>query len=151
MPRLIVLLVCLLAASPIRPARASDLLVIANPAAGDVGPLSANAVAAMYLLRLTIWPNGTHIIPVNRELGSAMRTDFTALILKQDLATLSAYWNEMHFKGKVPPLIQPSESAMLAFVQKVPGAIGYIDAATAPLGVRVVARFPNPSSRTTQP
>ena len=151
MSRLIVLLVCLLAASPFRPASASDLLVIANPASGDVGPLSANAVAAMYLLRVTTWPNGTHLIPVNRELGSAIRTDFTTLILKQDMETLAVYWNEMHFRGKMPPLIQPSEAAMLAFVQKVPGAIGYIDAATVPLGVKVVGRFPNPSSRTTIP
>lgn len=151
MPRLIALLVCLLAAGPLHAARASDLLVIANPAAGDVGPLSANAVAAMYLLRVTAWPNGTHVVPVNRELGSPMRTDFTAIVLKQDLTTLAAYWNEMHFKGKVPPLIQPSEAAMLAFVQKVPGAVGYIDAATAPVGVKVIGRFPNPSSRTTQP
>ena len=151
MPRLIVLLVCLLAASPFRPASASDLLVIANPAASDVGPLSADAVAAIYLLRMTTWPNGTRIIPVNRELGSAIRADFTALILKQDMAGLSVYWNEMHFKGKVPPLIQPSEAAMLAFVQRVPGAIGYIDAATAPAGVEVLGRFPKPSSRTTVP
>lgn len=151
MLRLIVLLVCFLTASPFRPASASDLLVIANPAAGDVGPLSANAVAAIYLLRVTTWPNGTHIVPVNRELDSAMRTDFTALVLKQDLASLSVYWNEMHFKGKQPPVIQPSEAAMLAFVQRVPGAIGYIDAATAPSGVKVIGRFPRPSSRTTLP
>lgn len=151
MARLIVLLLCLFAASPIRPASASDLLVIANPAAGDVGPMSANAIAAMYLLRLNAWPNGTHVIPVNRELGSAIRADFTALVLKQDLATLAAYWNEMHFKGKVPPLIQPSEAAMLAFVQKVPGAVGYIDAATAPVGVKVIGRFTNPSTRTAPP
>lgn len=151
MSRLIVLLVCLLAAGPSRPASASDLLVIANPAVGDVGPLSANEVAAIYLLRVTTWPNGTHVVPVNRELGSAIRTDFTALILKQDMATLAVYWNEMHFKGKMPPLIQPSEAAMLTFVQRIPGAIGYIDAATAPSGVKVVGRFPNPSSRTTPP
>jgi ABC-type phosphate transport system substrate-binding protein len=149
--RLIVLLVCLLAAGPSRPARASDLLIIANPAAGDVGQLSANGVAAIYLLRVTTWPDGTHIVPVNRELGSAIRTDFTTLILKEDMASLSVYWNEMHFKGKQPPLIQPSEAAMLAFVQKVPGAIGYIDAATAPVGVKVIGRFPNPSSRTPLP
>ena len=145
--RLIVLLVCLLTAGPFGPARASDLLVIANPAAGDVAPLSANAVAAIYLLRVTTWPNGTRIIPVNREIASPTRMDFTTLILKQDMASLSVYWNEMHFKGKQPPLIQPSEAAMLAFVQKVPGAIGYIEAATAPAGVKVVGRFPMPPSR----
>lgn len=149
--RLILLLACLVAASPFRTVRASDLLVIANPAAGDIGFLSANGVAAIYLLRATTWPNGTHIVPVNRELGSAIRTEFTTDVLKQDMASLSLYWNEMHFKGKQPPLIQPSEAAMLAFVQRVPGAIGYIDAATAPSGVKVLGRFPNPSSRTPQP
>jgi ABC-type phosphate transport system substrate-binding protein len=48
----------------------------------------------------------------------------------------------MHIKGKVPPLIQESDQSVLAFVQKVPGAIGYISAGMAPQNVKVLARVP---------
>jgi ABC-type phosphate transport system substrate-binding protein len=47
----------------------------------------------------------------------------------------------MHFMGKMPPIVQQSEQAMLAFVRRVPGAIGYVSAATVPTGVKVLARI----------
>lgn len=122
------------------PARAEDILVIANPSVAVTAPVDTERIAAMYLLRVTNWPDGARIVPVNREAGSSVRTQFTALVLKQDNGSLAAYWNEMHFMGKMPPVVQQSEQAMLAFVQHVPGAIGYISAATAPADVKVLAR-----------
>jgi len=118
--------------------RAEELLVIANPAVGVEGPLSRSELAAIYLLRSTNWPDGTHIVPVNREASSALRSLFTARVLQQDNATLAIYWNEMHYKGKLPPVVQESEQSVLAFVQKVPGAIGYISAGIEPSNVKVL-------------
>lgn len=48
----------------------------------------------------------------------------------------------MHFKGKLPPVVQESDQAVLAFVQKVPGAVGYVNAGVAPKNVKVLARVP---------
>ena len=121
-----------------RPASAEGLLIIANPSVDVAQPLSLDQIAAIYLLRITSWPDGTHIVPVNREATSAARAAFTSRVLRQDNATLAAYWNEMHFKGKLPPVVQESEQAMLAFIRKVPGSMGYISAATAPVGVKVL-------------
>jgi ABC-type phosphate transport system substrate-binding protein len=140
--RLILFLALLVDFLPVLPAFAEQLLIVANPSVGDIPPLSPKEIAAIYLLRVTIWPDGTHIIPVNREVASDIRTDFTATVLKQDTASLAAYWNEMHFRGKLPPLVQESEPAMLAFVQRVPGAIGYISASTPPVGVKVLGHAP---------
>jgi ABC-type phosphate transport system substrate-binding protein len=121
---------------------AEALLIIANPSVNVSTPLSISQIATIYLLRLTIWPDGSPIVPVNREAGSEMRGEFTATVLRQDSASLATYWNEMHFMGKLPPLVQESEQAMLAFIQKVPGSVGYISALTAPIGVKVLARVP---------
>jgi ABC-type phosphate transport system substrate-binding protein len=124
------------------PARAEELLVIANPSVGLPAPMTLPQVQSAYLLRVTTWPDGAPIIPVNRELASAERDKFTSDVLKADTETLSAYWNELHFQGKLPPLIQESEQAMLAFVRQVPGAIGYVSASAKPSGVIVVAHVP---------
>jgi ABC-type phosphate transport system substrate-binding protein len=126
----------------IRSASAEELLIIANPSVNVALPLTPREIEAIYLLRITTWPDGSHIIPVNREVSSAMRAKFTAEALQQDNATLAAYWNEMHFLGKLPPVVQESEPAMLAFVQRVPGAIGYISASTAAEGVKVLSHVP---------
>lgn len=119
--------------------RAETLQIIANRSVPDDAPLSLAELAAIYLLRATHWDDGTHIVPVNRETGSAARTYFTHQVLRQDSDTLATYWNQMHFKGKLPPVVQESEQAMLAFVRKVPGAIGYIGADTPAVGVKVLA------------
>lgn len=122
-------------------AQADELLVIANPNV-PVAALSPDELASIYLLKTTSWPSGPGIVPVNREASSHVRNTFTELVLRQPLNALNAYWNQMHFKGKVPPLIQESDQAVLAFVQKVPGAIGYISAGTTPQNVKILARVP---------
>ena len=123
-----------------RPAEAEDLLVIANRSVNASVPLDPDRLAAIYLLRIATWPDGSRIVPVNREAGSEARAQFTASILKEDNSSLAAYWNEMHFMGKLPPVVQQSEQAMLAFVRTVPGAVGYISASTVPVDVKVLAR-----------
>ena len=123
------------------PARADELLVIGN-ASIEVTSLSVSEISSIYLLKTTAWPDGTRIVPVNREATSEARAIFTRQVLRVDTEALAAYWNEMHFKGRLPPLIQESDQAVLAFVQKVPGALGYIRASTPPVNVKVMGRLP---------
>jgi ABC-type phosphate transport system substrate-binding protein len=123
-------------------ARAEGLLIIANPSVNATPPLSLSQIAAIYLLRVTIWPDGSHIVPVNREATSQTRETFTTTVLQQDNTSLAAYWNEMHFMGKQPPVVQESEQAVLAFIRNVPGSIGYISATVTPIDVKVLARVP---------
>jgi ABC-type phosphate transport system substrate-binding protein len=123
-------------------AKAEGLLVIANPSVNIATPLSLSQIAAIYLLRLTTWSDGSHIVPVNREATSPVREKFTMSVLQQDNTSLAAYWNEMHFMGKQPPVVQESEQAVLAFIQNVPGSIGYISVSVAPIDVKVLARVP---------
>ncbi len=123
-------------------ASAEQLLVIANPSVDSTTQLTLDQIAAIYLLRINEWPNGSHIVPVNREARSDIRVKFTASVVRQDDAHLATYWNEMHFMGKQPPVVQESEQAMLAFIQNVPGSIGYINASTRPTNVKVLAIVP---------
>ncbi len=121
---------------------AEELLIIANPSVGPIAPMTLRQISAIYLLRMISWPDGSHVIPVNRELGSRARERFTTLVLREDNAALVDYWNKMHFQGKSPPVIQESEQAMLAFVRSVPGAVGYVSASTPVDGVEVLDHVP---------
>lgn len=123
------------------PASAEELLVIANPGV-PVSSLSTEDLSRIYLLKTTTWQGGGNIVPVNREASHPARVQFSDVVLHQPPNALTAYWNQMHFKGKSPPLIQESDQAVLAFVQNVPGAIGYISASVQPQNVKVLARVP---------
>lgn len=123
------------------PAVADGLLVISHAGVTE-SSLSAGKLAAIYLLKVTSWPDGEGIVPVNREASSAVRAMFSDVVLRQSPAALNTYWNQMHFKGKVFPTVQESDQAVLAFVQKVPGAIGYISASVYPKNVKVLAKLP---------
>lgn len=125
----------------VSPARAEDLLVIGHPALPSAS-VSNEELANIYLIKKLQWPGGLPIVPVNREAASHARARFSELVLRQAPNALAAYWNQMHFKGKLPPLIQESDAAVLAFVQNVPGAIGYVGAGSAPVNVKVLARVP---------
>jgi len=118
---------------------AEELFVIAHPSVA-VTNLSTDEIAAIYLLKTTSWQGGGNIVPVNREAASNTRTAFSDAVLRHPPSALNAYWNQMHFKGKVPPLVQESDQAVLAFVQKVPGAIGYISTSVSPQNVKVLAK-----------
>lgn len=118
---------------------AEELLVIAHPSVA-VTNLSTDEIAAIYLLKTTSWQGGGNIVPVNREAASNTRTVFSDAVLRHPPSALNAYWNQMHFKGKVPPLVQESDQAVLAFVQKVPGSIGYISTSVSPQSVKVLAK-----------
>jgi len=140
--RLFLVLTIILELVSVSSANAEEMLIVANLSVDLEAPPTLRQIASIYLLRMTVWPDGSQIIPVNREITSEIRAEFTSAVLKQDNANLAAYWNEMHFQGKLPPVVQESESALLAFVQKVPGAIGYISASTPAIGVRVLGHVP---------
>ncbi len=123
-------------------AQAAGLLIIANPSVPVEGPLPLTEIAAIYLLRVTSWPDGSHIVPVNRDAGSDARREFTARVLQEDNAELAVYWNEMHFMGKMPPLVQESPEAMIAFIRNVPGSLGYVTGSTPPANVKLLAYVP---------
>jgi len=119
--------------------RVDEVLIIANPSV-SVGTLSTREVSEIYLLKTTAWPDGQPIVPINREVSSDTRAKFTSDVLHEENTALATYWSEMHFKGRTPPLIQESDQAVVAFIQKVPGAIGYIRSSTPHPDVKLLGR-----------
>jgi ABC-type phosphate transport system substrate-binding protein len=122
-------------------AQARGLLIIASPQVPD-NTISIEQLASIYTLKKTFWSNSVQVVPVNREASSRERELFTASVFDISPQELGEYWNRMSFQGKLPPLIQTSDQAVLGFVRSVPGAIGYINADQQPAGVKILLRLP---------
>ncbi|MCB2106257.1 MAG: hypothetical protein KDE14_01095 [Rhodobacteraceae bacterium] len=120
---------------------ARTVYVIANPSI-QVSKLTQDELEKIYLLRQPYWPDGRAIVPVNREASSDLREFFSNLVLKQSMRSLSNYWDQMHFRGKSPPVVQGSNESVIAFVRKIPGAIGYVEELANLDGVKVMAELP---------
>lgn len=136
--RALILILCLLSAQF---ASADALLVIASPHT-PVDSVSTEELAAIYLTKKTAWPNGLPVVPVNREAASPVREHFSEAVFERSPRELAEYWNRLRFQGKLPPLVQTSDQAILGFVRSVPGAIGYIDAGLAATGVKILKKIP---------
>lgn len=120
----------------------TQIIIVANLAL-EINSITETELSRIYLLRQTLWADGSAIIALNREASSPTRDLFTTQVLRQTAVALASHWQQMHYKGKTPPLVQESDQAVLVFVAKVPGAIGYVSGDT-PTGnaVKVLAKLP---------
>ena len=123
------------------PVNAEDLLVIVSPLV-SVDTVSSRELAAIYLTQKTLWPGDLPVVPVNREATSSARERFSAAVFDRPPRELAEYWNRLRFQGKLPPLVQTSDLAVLGFVRSVPGAIGYVSASLPTTGVKIVKTIP---------
>ncbi|RMF13570.1 MAG: hypothetical protein D6757_07830 [Alphaproteobacteria bacterium] len=122
---------------------AAELLIVAHRST-PVTRLDPHELARIFLLKKTRWPDGRPIVPVNRQADSRTRQWFSRRVLGSSVRALTGYWNRMQFRGRMPPVVQESDRAVLGFVSHVPGAIGYVlgERHDLPPEVRVVARIP---------
>ncbi len=119
------------AAAQQRAAPADDdaIVVVAN-ADVPVSTLAPRDARRIFLLRERFWPHGQRIAPVNLPASSPLRRDFSVKLLGRSVREMSEYWNDMYFHGTQPPAVLDSERAVLLYVARTPGAIGYIRAGT---------------------
>ena len=138
-PAIIALLLALLLPCSLR---AEGLLIVAN-AQVPVNSITPGELASIYLIRKNTWADGLPVVPVNRDAASNLRERFSEKVLEHSPRELTDYWNRIRFEGRIPPLVQMSDQAVIGFVRNVPGAIGYVGAdQTPPVGVKVLARIP---------
>ncbi len=107
-------------------AEAPALRIIVHPQ----NPLRAaqrELVAEAFLKKVTRWPGGEQIRPVDLRPDDAVRRRFSESILKRSVGAVRSYWQQRIFSGRdVPPPELDSEANVVAFVVKFPGAIGYV-------------------------
>ena len=127
---LLSLLAPALAAPRLLQAQRLDIAIIAN---GDVAvdSLDIATVRRIYLARQQTWHNGKRVHPVNLPASSELRSAFSRRVLERSARSLAAYWNDLYFHGTQPPPVLESERAVLLYVQRTSGALGYVSLAVA--------------------
>lgn len=72
--------------------------------------------------------DGNPVIPVNAPPNQVSRQHFLNDYLQQDEEKFVAYWTVRRYVGKgTPPREISDTAALIAYIQKTPGAIGYVD------------------------
>lgn len=116
-------------------APASIAVVVHDDVPGD--SIDAATVRRIFLRRQRFWGDGALAAPVNLPATSPLRERFSLAILGRSPRDLADFWNDLYFNGVQPPPVLESQRAVLLYVARTPGAIGYVAAdSVAPPGRR---------------
>ncbi len=108
-------------------------------AANPVTSLSVEEVSRLLLKKVTRWPDGLEVVPVDQSSDSSVRQAFSRLIHGRTLRAVDAFWKQCIFSGRaIPPLVVATDEDVVNYVEGIPGAIGYVTGGT-PLSKNVRA------------
>lgn len=94
-------------------------------------------LADAFLKKVTRWPDGETLRPIDQRAGSEVRRAFSQGVLRRSVGAVRSYWQQRIFSGRdVPPPEVDSDEAVLGFVAKHAGAVGYISGGVKLVGVR---------------
>ena len=109
---------------------AATTVVIANSSVTDAS-LTKSQLTDIYTKKTTTWTDGAKIVPVTLSRGSEVQNDFLNKVMGMGVREYTSYWVEAVFTGSgTPPKAFNSETELVEFVEKTPGAIGFISAET---------------------
>jgi ABC-type phosphate transport system substrate-binding protein len=109
--------------------KAGNLPVVIVHPSNRFDSLSRSKVESLFLRRVSRWPWGAEVVPVELANPSRLREAFLAEVLRTTEEQLQAYWiDQRATRGVSPPLQAPDVAAVKAIVAARPGAIGYIPA-----------------------
>jgi len=119
-------------------AQPSAFKVIVHPE-NPVVSLTKKETSNLFLKKKSRWDETeTKVEPV--DLDSDVRDVFSQEVLRRSASAIKSFWQKQIFAGKeVPPPELKSESEVIAFVARRPGAIGYVSAAARLEGVKEVS------------
>ena len=80
----------------------------------------------IYLKKIFLDDKDQEFIPLNLPPDHVLRQAFSLALFKKGAQELQNYWNQRYFHGITPPYVLGSTQAVVQFVAKTPGAIGYV-------------------------
>jgi ABC-type phosphate transport system substrate-binding protein len=101
----------------------------------------------IYLKKILMDADGKVLIPVNLPPEHPLRRSLTETLFNKSAQQLQDYWNQRYFHGITPPYVLHSQEAVVQFVAKTPGAIGYIAACRLDERVKWVLKLNAPVSQ----
>lgn len=119
-------------------ARAQDVSFIVNPQGADAS-LSADDLKAVLLGNKTKWEGGG-LVKLAVLTAGAAHDKVMKDHVQRSADQFDKYWKKLVFSGKgVMPAQAADEAAMIDYVSKTPGALGYVSAGAVTDKVKVLA------------
>lgn len=117
---------------------AQEFRVIVHPSS-SVSFVSSSFLSGAFLKKIGRWENEEVIRPVDLRPDSAVRELFSRKVLKRSVASVRHYWQQKIFSGRnVPPPELDSDAAVIRYVSRYPGAVGYVSPAAKLHNVKVL-------------
>jgi ABC-type phosphate transport system substrate-binding protein len=108
------------------PAATASYKVVVN-SANPASSMVRDDLAKLFLKKVTTWPSGQPVQPVDQSKDSAVRKAFSQAVLGKDVSAVESFWQQAIFSGRgVPPPEKSSDADVLAFVRANPNAVGYV-------------------------
>jgi ABC-type phosphate transport system substrate-binding protein len=115
-----------------------QIIVIANPNVKSSSVSKAD-VRDVFSGSSSTLRDGTRVVPVFHRPGP-VQDQFVAIYLGKSDAAFRAGWRSLVMSGQASmPRSLDSDSAVVAYVARTPGSIGYIDSRTSHDGVKVLS------------
>jgi ABC-type phosphate transport system substrate-binding protein len=91
---------------------------------------SRQFLANAFLKEVTRWDGGESLRPVDLKPQTTTRRRFSESILNRSVGAVKSYWQQRIFSGRgVPPPELDSDEAVVAYVTKHRGGVGYVSPA----------------------
>ena len=108
--------------------------------------LNAAMLRDIYLKKIFLDDHDQEFIPLNLPPDHVLRRAFSLALFNKGAQELQNYWNQRYFHGITPPYVLASPQAVVQFVAKTPGAIGYVTPCDLDPRVKQVLSLPAPPS-----
>jgi hypothetical protein len=103
-------------------------VVIVHPS-NRFDALSRSKLTFLFLRKVSRWPWGAEVFPIDVAANRSMRREFTEQVLRTTEEKLAEYWiDQRATRGVSPPMQVPGGTAAKSLVAGRPGAIAYITA-----------------------
>ena len=122
-------------------AEAPAAFVVVVNARNPIAEADREFLADVFLKKVSRWGDGESVRPVDLRPDSPTRRDFSQRVLRRPIAAIRSYWQQCIFSGRdVPPPELDSDAAVLRYVAKQRGGVGYVSASVAlSADVKVIA------------
>jgi ABC-type phosphate transport system substrate-binding protein len=102
--------------------------------------LDRRFLSQVFLRKTVTWPHGDSIRPVDLPPDAPARRNFTEQIHSRSVAAVKSYWQQVIFSGRgLPPPELATDEAVIRFVSRNPGAVGYVSGNADVRTVKVLA------------
>jgi len=102
---------------------ATEYAVVTNK---NIDALRLGQIKAFFLKK-TSYLGANPVIPINLSSRHRIRISFEKQVLHMSFTRLKSYWTKQHYLGHRPPISMKSQESIKAFIEKVDGAIGYME------------------------